>query len=293
MRMTVKIAGSFLISAALIGGAVFISTSALNATTSSLFSLSTVDQPRLLAFEGMYAEGLQTGQALRNIVINPGDTKAVSNLDSANKSFNAKWQEAMNLTTDATTIQALTDLKSNWAADTDAKTHVLSLLDLNKRDDAVEYIKTAETEKWRKVRSSLLNEIEQQKKIKAAKVAEVLANSSVALKEAVAISLVGLVSGIFLMIITLIQMTRRMRQAEEVVREIGEKGNLSVKIPVGGSDEVSGILSRLNVTRDLFVKVIKQANETSDNLVNASDIDKDKAKAIGIRLRSVIGMFTH
>ena len=39
------------------------------------------DQARLRAYNGMYAQGLQTGQAIRNIILDPANPKAHKNME--------------------------------------------------------------------------------------------------------------------------------------------------------------------------------------------------------------------
>lgn len=56
-------------------------------------------QARLQAFSNMYAQGLQGGQALRNIVLNPSqDKKGISNLEKSYKDFDEAFQVASRLT---------------------------------------------------------------------------------------------------------------------------------------------------------------------------------------------------
>ena len=58
-----------------------------NKTQSSVQEMIHVDQALLLNLNEMYAQGLQTEQATRNVVLNPDDTKAKANYKKANEIF--------------------------------------------------------------------------------------------------------------------------------------------------------------------------------------------------------------
>ena len=55
------------------------------------------DQALLQAGSNLYAQGLQMGQALRNIVLDPANKKAQENLDAASDEFKTSYQAAISL----------------------------------------------------------------------------------------------------------------------------------------------------------------------------------------------------
>jgi methyl-accepting chemotaxis protein len=57
------------------------------------------DQARLRAYDGMYAQGLQTGQAIRNIILDAANPKAYKNLEEAQKAFSGQLRRPGNLST--------------------------------------------------------------------------------------------------------------------------------------------------------------------------------------------------
>lgn len=46
-----------------------------------------MDEALLVHLQDMYAQGLQTGQAARNVLLNPADEKAKANYDAADANF--------------------------------------------------------------------------------------------------------------------------------------------------------------------------------------------------------------
>ena len=85
------------------------------------------DQARLQAYGGMYAQGLQTGQAIRNIILDATNPKAYKNLEAAQKEFLDHLQAAQTLANDTGEAGALADLGKRWAANTALKDRIRDL----------------------------------------------------------------------------------------------------------------------------------------------------------------------
>lgn len=51
--------------------------------------LSDVNIPVLVGLQEMYAQGLQSGQATRNVMLNPSDSKAIENYKASVKDFDS------------------------------------------------------------------------------------------------------------------------------------------------------------------------------------------------------------
>ncbi|MDA8168160.1 MAG: methyl-accepting chemotaxis protein [Nitrospiraceae bacterium] len=123
-----------------------------------------VDQALLLDLEDMYAQGLQSGQATRNVLLNPDDGKAKSNYRDADESFLKANENAMALSPDEMK-QKFADLKSLWLEDGQMKMQIQQLAEAGKKDDAIKLLVKSETPEWRQIRSALLGMIKDQKKL--------------------------------------------------------------------------------------------------------------------------------
>ncbi len=73
-----------------------------------------IDQSRLLAYGEMYAQGLQTGQAIRNIILDPSNPNAHNNLAAAEKDFAAALQTARDLARNDAETLMLASLAKQW-----------------------------------------------------------------------------------------------------------------------------------------------------------------------------------
>ena len=60
---------------------------ALNSTSKSMVDFIDGDQTLLLSLSNMYAQGLQSEQATRNVLLNPSDNKAKDNYKKAQPIF--------------------------------------------------------------------------------------------------------------------------------------------------------------------------------------------------------------
>ncbi len=123
-----------------------------------------VDQALLLDLDNMYAQGLQTGQATRNILLNPGDEKARRNYAVADGKFVSANEDSLNLSSDAMRDK-LTEVQSLWSDDGRLKTRVQQLAEAGKKADAVALLVKSETPAWRQVRSALLGLIKDQREV--------------------------------------------------------------------------------------------------------------------------------
>ena len=71
--------------------------------------------PELLILTQLYANGLQAGQAVRNIILDPINPKAFANYEAALKEFDATLKQGMALATDQPERQkALRDIGAQW-----------------------------------------------------------------------------------------------------------------------------------------------------------------------------------
>jgi methyl-accepting chemotaxis protein len=113
------------------------------------------DQALLQAGSNLYAQGLQMGQALRNIVLDPVNKKAQENLDAASDEFKTSYQTAMSLSKgDGDTVKILQqvgDLREKQAL-LQKQIAGLAQSDANA---ARSLLNTAETPVWRDMRARL------------------------------------------------------------------------------------------------------------------------------------------
>ncbi len=118
-------------------------------------TLTKRDVNLLVALNEMYSQGLQTGQATRNVFINPKDEQAKKNYQKAHQDFLKALDEATNLASGEMKNQ-LKRVGELWSKDHEMKTEIQRLAEEGKKDEAVQKI-VEETKVWRELKDIILN----------------------------------------------------------------------------------------------------------------------------------------
>ena len=130
---------------------------------STFDSIVNVDEALLGQLQEMYAQGLQTEQATRNVVLNPADKTARKNYEAADTKFRKALQTAQGLAKDAM-AEGLRPLPGLWDEGAALKAEVMTLAGDGKVQAATELLNTKETQKWRDIKAVIQKAIETQGK---------------------------------------------------------------------------------------------------------------------------------
>ena len=106
----------------------------------------------------LYAQGLQSGQALRNIVLDPADRQAVDNLRNARERYDSAYRDALVLAQGTSQSGALQALAALRITQNDAQDAVVALASGDPAAAAAA-LKAQETPAWRQLRSALLEQL--------------------------------------------------------------------------------------------------------------------------------------
>lgn len=107
----------------------------------------------LVALNDMYAQGLQTGQATRNVFINPKDEQAKKNYQKSHQEFMKSNEEAIKLSQGEMQEQLRT-IQQMWQKDHSMKIEIQQLSEQGKKDEAVKKI-VEETKVWREIKDMI------------------------------------------------------------------------------------------------------------------------------------------
>jgi methyl-accepting chemotaxis protein len=104
-----------------------------------------------------YANGLQKGQAIRNILLDPGKKTAYDNFDKAQEVFTREIDKLLPLlAANSETQEIATRLKGNIEQWQPLQSKVIELVKAGNRDESQALLVEKETPAWRKVRDDLL-----------------------------------------------------------------------------------------------------------------------------------------
>ena len=218
----------------------------------------------------MYAQGLQMGQALRNVVLDPSNKKAYENLDNAAKAYDKAEKQAQAAAEDEqlAKLRALAPMRAKLG---EVQQQVLGLVQQDGAA-AVSLLNKVETPAWRELRAELLA----LKKVSGADkehtrnaAAEAMGSARWTVLALAALSLVVCI-GFLLALRRCVQ--RELGGDPATAREVLERvaaGDLLAEVPVRAGDGTS-LMSALLRTRDALRALVADVNQSAQSIALAS-----------------------
>ena len=218
----------------------------------------------------MYAQGLQMGQALRNVVLDPANKKAYENLDNAAKAYDKADKEAQAAARDAqlAKLRALAPLRARLA---EVQQQVLALAQ-QEAAAAAALLNKQETPTWRELRAELL----ELKKVSGADKESARAAAEAGMGQArwtvLGLALVCLAGCLFFLLALRRCVQRELGGDPAVARQVLERvaaGDLLTEVPVRSGDG-SSLMAALQRTRDALRALVAEVNQAAHSIALAS-----------------------
>jgi methyl-accepting chemotaxis protein len=218
----------------------------------------------------MYAQGLQMGQALRNIVLDPSNRKAFDNLETAKVAFQKAHADALSAahaTEFEPRLRALSALRETQAV------HQKQVVALASNDTAAatNTLNTQETPAWRQLKARLLELIDASRRSAATAQATARTHARQVLTLSVAVALVALVAAgllFWLMRRTVIHtLGCDPSEAQEALRRIAD-GDLCPDAALAGSEE--GLMGEMHRTQQRLRELVTLVQTSADGINTAS-----------------------
>ena len=251
------------------------------------------DVSRRVDFYNMYAQGLQMGQALRNVMLDPENPKAYENYKNAASSFEKAASQAREL--DQRFFQSgLPERIQNLRVEQkNVHEQIFALVKAKQTDEAKVLLNKQETPKWREIRDALLAEIKSLDAATPTLLAKLTDQSAAARTQSISLAITASLLGFFLSIVMVSRISRDARRAEKLVSTIAG-GNLGEVIHAGGNDEFGAILTRVAMLRNRLHEAIslihqsaRSLGESSMRLAAASHETVDAANAQSAAVASI------
>ena len=226
--------------------------------------------PELLLYTRLYAYGLQTGQALRNIILDPANTKAYSNYDDAVKEFNEALQAAPALMGSGAEAQkSLDGLRDKWsrllALQAPIKAGTLSPA------AGAALTKTEVTPLWRELRTQLMKLISQQEKAMAETRVRSLRDLNRSMDLALGVGVLALVLGVTLGLLAIRNLQRRLGDLDGAMADLASgKGDLTRRLPLEGQDEICRIAEKANRLTEFYQLFFQRLGLHSQGVASGS-----------------------
>jgi len=237
----------------------------------------------------MQAQGLQTEQAVRNVILNPSDDKALANYKKASEDFLKLHKEA------TTTAQGVKDyakrlerLPALWQEGAAIKEELIRLAKEGKQAEAVELLVKKETPKWREIKDLI---IETQGAIKKDMKTERTDLDGFSVRTFM-ITVTTLVAALLLINILLMTFWRILQSAfNELIGRLHDiaagDGDLSKRLEIKGSDEMAQTSRWLNEFIEKLSRTVSGVVGTTSTLATATVQLNDTAGRMAVSTEEV------
>jgi methyl-accepting chemotaxis protein len=218
----------------------------------------------------MYAQGLQMGQALRNMVLDPANPKARENLTAALSAYDKAYTDTAASARGTPFEPRLSTLPALRSAQGLAQDKVIAALTVDV-PSAIKMINSAETPAWRQLKAELLKQIEAASKASEQTHQEVMANASRATQMGLGLSGLATLVAVALALVVLRSLHRELggepATAREALAQVAQ-GNLSAHLPVLAGDH--SLMAALGQMQQSLREVVGEIRSSVDSVSTAS-----------------------
>jgi methyl-accepting chemotaxis protein len=229
----------------LIGG--FIALKTLNDVTTRFSGFVEQDLIRLQSYSGMYAQGLQTGQAIRNIILDPANPKAYENLEKAQKDFSGHLDEATRHAGDEAEATLLKDLAQRWSANVTIKNRVRDLAKAGLQGEAIALLNKEETPSWRNLKDILLKRSDDMTAAVEASKRAVIDQAGRGRTLTISVFVAAFLAALLMLTLVVNRVRHPLIELEDSISRLDTgDGDLTRRLPVTSQDEVGRTATSFN-----------------------------------------------
>jgi len=234
----------------------------VRSNTKLLTSFHAVHVATAMNLSEIYAQGLQTEQAVRNIVINPQDDKAAKNFAKALEEFNQLYKHTLETAKGGEYAARLEQARPIWDKGVELKKKISTLAQQGEREAAFNLLMQEETPAWRSFKDTILNlQVEAKKGLKV-ETAAIDSRMHQTFLFNMAILVLTVVVTIALLLLLALGLRNRLGYITERLKDIttGE-GDLTKRIELDGTDELGQMARYFNQAWDKLDQMIAQVVE--------------------------------
>ena len=230
------------------------------------------DQVVLQSLTGLYAQGLQMGQALRNIVLDPGNKTGHKNLEDASNEFQKSYQLVINMPSlSPKARQTLLEVGNFREKQIELQRKVVGLAK-DQQVAAIEALKRDETPVWREMRGRLLEMM----KVKNAEITKIKADTIQTTQQMLIASLIlastAVLSGAGIAFWLIRNVMRQLGGEPDYAVDIAHRiaaGDLAMTIVTQANDHNS-VLHAMKGMLDNLSTLVRQVHGGTDAIATAT-----------------------
>ena len=233
---------------------------------------------RQITFDKLYAQGLQMGQALRNVMLDPDNPKAYENYVKAAESFEKLLASARDADTQHFRSGLPDKIGTLRGEQRQVHEQLFALVKSGQLDTARGTLNKDETPKWREIRDLLQAELRRLDELSPQLLETLKAQSEAAVQRSLALALGAIVLGTLIAAALLSRIARQASRAQATVAAVAH-GNLTETIYPGGEDELATILTDVAILRNRLHEAINLIQQSAGTLAGYSDRLKSASAA--------------
>jgi methyl-accepting chemotaxis protein len=231
------------------------------------------DQAFLAASTNLYAQGLQMGQALRNVILSPDNKVGYKNLDAARESFGKELATALALAqNDPAVSQTLRKVKALQERQSEMQKKIAGLAKEN-QGAAIESLNTEETPLWRQIRAELLDLIKAKNAAVVVAKTDMGIHSQAALTYSLLLAAGAIVGGAGVAFWLTRNVMRQLGGEPDYAASIAASiaaGDLTRQIDVDNEHNSASLLFAMRTMQDSLAALVLKVRSGTDTITTAS-----------------------
>ena len=231
------------------------------------------DQAFLAASTNLYAQGLQMGQALRNVILSPANQVGYKNLDTARESFAKEMTTAMTLAqSDLAVLPILQKVKALQERQSEMQKKIVGLAKEN-QGAAIESLNNEETPLWRQIRGELLDLIKAKNAAVAVAKVDLANRTHAALTYSLLLAAGAIVGGAGVAFWLTRNIMRQLGGEPEYAASIAASiaaGDLTRQINVDHEHNSASLLFAMRTMQDSLAALVQKVRSGTDTITTAS-----------------------
>ena len=262
----------------------------LNNTRSRFNQFVEHDLALQLSFSEMYAQGLQMGQAMRNIQLDPANRKAYDNLEKAMSDFEQAADGARQLAgadhAMTTTLERIGELRKKQKA---AQEKIVALVTAGDLEGAKTLLNKEETPLWREIKQVILDGLKEISEKTGRTKADMDRSAKGDITLSIILGLVAVVAGLGISLAIARNLTGQICDLNRSMKELADgQGDLTKRIAVEGSNELAQTAQAFNRFMDGLLQIERTVKTSADEVALAAADMTSLAQQIaeGIRQQS-------
>jgi methyl-accepting chemotaxis protein len=223
------------------------------------------------AYQNMFADGLLSGVALRNLVLKPGLKKPYKVVPAAIQRFDDAFKLARSLPSASESAnQTFAIIDKHWSKSRQAKLEVLNLVKQGEIEAATDLLRKVEHPNWQKVRIAIqdLNIAEQKRNQEINE--EIISGADSALNTTLMLAIIAILAGSLIVFLIVRVIRNSFRNVINSLNDIASgEGDLTQRLQEKGDKEVVELAVSFNHFVEKIQDMVRQVAGASEQLIDS------------------------